>query len=114
MFAHPDGDHMTLLNVFRGYAGALPHDVYGGPSSASTRTGGHSTGASAGRSWCDMHFLNVRVLERAAEIRARLRGMLLTFLLRERSAMSSGAELGSSQGLSDESAIIRRYRQGDI
>ena len=72
MFAHPDGDHMTLLNIFRGYAAVLPHDVCSDFSSKDRNGkpyGSNRNSSTAARSWCDEHFLSLKVLERAAEIR---------------------------------------------
>jgi hypothetical protein len=111
MFAHPDGDHMTLLNVFRGFAATLPHDVYKSPFTKQSRGGSSSSSSGyntkAARSWCDEHFLSLKVLERATEIRARLSGMLYTFFLQDKS--KAGTVLASSHGSSNESALIRRY-----
>lgn len=99
---------MTLLNVFRGFANVLPHDVYKSPLSYGL-SATHINFSSA-RSWCDEHFVSLKVLERAAEIRSRLSGMLYTFLLSEKPSVS-GREvtLASSAGLQEESALIRRY-----
>jgi hypothetical protein len=105
LFAHPDGDHMTLLSVFRGFASILPYDLYKSPLSRGS-AGLSQGGGSAARSWCDEHFLSVKVMERAVEIRARLSGMLHTFFMGESSAQRRS--LATSQGLSDESALIRR------
>lgn len=122
MFAHPDGDHMTLLNVFRGYAAVLPHDVYKNPFSNESSSNSSRNSSSAARSWCDEHFLSLKVLERAAEIRSRLSGMVYSFVHREKNlsvlAAKSGlggssrkgqVMLASSYGLAEESALIRRY-----
>ena len=110
MFAHPDGDHMTLLNIFRGYAAVLPHDVCSDFSSKDRNGkpyGSNRNSSTAARSWCDEHFLSLKVLERAAEIRTRLRGMIQNFVLREKSG-SGRRTLASSQGSPEESALIRR------
>jgi hypothetical protein len=104
VFAHPDGDHMTLLNVFRGFANAVPHDVYRSHLSSKFKNVQYS----AARSWCDEHFLSLKVLERAAEIRTRLSGMLHTFLLGENSS-EQRIKLSSSLGLPNESVLIRRF-----
>ena len=52
-----DGDHLTLLNIFRSF---IEHE-------------------SEGRNWCDSMCLNHRILVRAKEIRRNLKGMLRRF-----------------------------------
>lgn len=49
-FVHPDGDHLTLLNVFHAYK----------------RDGEHS------QDWCHQHFLNPRALKSASDVRVQL------------------------------------------
>lgn len=61
-FAHPDGDHMTLLNVFRGFSSILPHDVYSPlPGSRGQGSSGHLHSNKQARSWCDENFLSLKV-----------------------------------------------------
>ena len=96
---------MTLLNIFRGYAATLPHDVYASPLTLLQRHAS-KTQHNSTRSWCDEHFINHKAMERAIEIRSRLSGMLHTFLIKEKNF--SGSSLSSSQGLVNESDIVRR------
>jgi pre-mRNA-splicing factor ATP-dependent RNA helicase DHX15/PRP43 len=52
LFAHPDGDHLTLLNVYHAFKGA---DAQADP-----------------RQWCHEHFLSLRALQSADNVRAQL------------------------------------------
>jgi len=69
-FARLEGDHLTLLGIYRAYA-AVVDDPPGAGHGASK-----GSRADAGRSWCDAHCLQPRMLARAAEVRAHLKGML--------------------------------------
>ncbi|KAL1855403.1 DEAH-box ATP-dependent RNA helicase prp43 [Paecilomyces lecythidis] len=52
LFAHPDGDHLTLLNVYHAFKGA---DAQANP-----------------KQWCHDHFLNLRSLQSADNVRLQL------------------------------------------
>ena len=68
-FAVKEGDHMTLLNVYRGY---------------------EASGRSA--AWCKEHCLAPAALQRASEIRAQLRAALSALVARERARRQQKAE----------------------
>lgn len=59
MFAHPDGDHLTLLNAYHAYKGAeqAGDDV---------------------KKWCHEHFLSFRHLSSADNVRAQLKRIMET------------------------------------
>jgi pre-mRNA-splicing factor ATP-dependent RNA helicase DHX15/PRP43 len=52
LFAHPDGDHLTLLNVYHAFKGA---DAQSNP-----------------KQWCHDHFLSLRSLQSADNVRLQL------------------------------------------
>lgn len=52
LFAHPDGDHLTLLNVYHAFKGA---EAQANP-----------------RQWCHDHFLSLRALQSADNVRQQL------------------------------------------
>lgn len=52
LFAHPDGDHLTLLNVYHAFRGA---DAQENP-----------------KQWCHDHFLSLRALQSADNVRTQL------------------------------------------
>lgn len=52
LFTHPDGDHLTLLNIYHAFKGI------------------DATGTS--QDWCHKHFLNYRALQAACKVRTQL------------------------------------------
>ncbi|EED23288.1 pre-mRNA splicing factor RNA helicase (Prp43), putative [Talaromyces stipitatus ATCC 10500] len=56
LFAHPDGDHLTLLNVYHAYKGA---DAQQDP-----------------KQWCHDHFLSLRSLQSADNVRLQLQRIM--------------------------------------
>jgi pre-mRNA-splicing factor ATP-dependent RNA helicase DHX15/PRP43 len=56
LFAHPDGDHLTLLNVYHAFKGA---DAQANP-----------------RQWCHDHFLSLRALQSADNVRLQLKRIM--------------------------------------
>jgi pre-mRNA-splicing factor ATP-dependent RNA helicase DHX15/PRP43 len=56
LFAHPDGDHLTLLNVYHAFKGAEAQ-------------------ANA-RQWCHDHFLSLRALQSADNVRLQLKRIM--------------------------------------
>lgn len=56
LFAHPDGDHLTLLNVYHAFKGA---DAQANP-----------------RQWCHDHFLSLRSLQSADNVRLQLKRIM--------------------------------------
>ncbi|KZT52792.1 P-loop containing nucleoside triphosphate hydrolase protein [Calocera cornea HHB12733] len=72
-FQHRDGDHLTLLNIFRSYEDVLT----GNHNAESTMANGApaNTGSRrAAREWCRVHYLSEKALNEASTIRAQLRG----------------------------------------
>lgn len=59
-FAHPDGDHLTLLNAYHAFKGQATSD----PNSA--------------KQWCHEHFLSFRHLSSADNVRAQLKRIMDT------------------------------------
>ncbi|KFH40304.1 pre-mRNA-splicing factor ATP-dependent RNA helicase-like protein [Hapsidospora chrysogenum ATCC 11550] len=59
-FAHPDGDHLTLLNAYHAFKGQSTSD----PSSL--------------KQWCHEHFLSFRHLSSADNVRAQLKRIMET------------------------------------
>ncbi|KAF4969275.1 hypothetical protein FZEAL_10256 [Fusarium zealandicum] len=59
-FAHPDGDHLTLLNAYHAFKGQSTSD----PNSA--------------KNWCHEHFLSFRHLSSADNVRAQLKRIMET------------------------------------
>jgi pre-mRNA-splicing factor ATP-dependent RNA helicase DHX15/PRP43 len=59
-FAHPDGDHLTLLNAYHAFKGQATSD----PNSA--------------KQWCHEHFLSYRHLSSADNVRAQLKRIMET------------------------------------
>ena len=59
-FAHQDGDHLTLLNVFHAY------------KEACEAAGGAGDGSRSVSDWCYHNFLNSRALKTADSVRAQL------------------------------------------
>ena len=59
-FAHPDGDHLTLLNAYHAFKGQATSD----PNSA--------------KQWCHEHFLSFRHLSSADNVRAQLKRIMET------------------------------------
>lgn len=57
LFAHPDGDHLTLLNVYHSFESDEAHEV-------------------GQRKWCIQNFLNYRSLKSAQSVRKQLRRMM--------------------------------------
>ncbi|POS84561.1 P-loop containing nucleoside triphosphate hydrolase, partial [Erysiphe pulchra] len=53
LFTHPDGDHLTLLNVYHAFKGA---DAQANP-----------------REWCHKHYLSLRALQSADNVRQQLK-----------------------------------------
>ncbi|KAF4954626.1 hypothetical protein FSARC_12066 [Fusarium sarcochroum] len=62
-FAHPDGDHLTLLNAYHAFKGQATSD----PNSA--------------KQWCHEHFLSFRHLSSADNVRAQLKRIMETHSL---------------------------------
>lgn len=58
LFAHPDGDHLTLLNVYHAFKGAQAQD---NP-----------------KAWCHEHFLSLRALQSADNVRQQLKRIMET------------------------------------
>ena len=56
LFAHPDGDHLTLLNVYHAFKGAEAQE---NP-----------------RQWCHDHFLSLRALQSADNVRLQLKRIM--------------------------------------
>jgi len=56
LFAHPDGDHLTLLNVYHAFKG---DDAQANP-----------------RQWCHDHFLSLRALQSADNVRMQLKRIM--------------------------------------
>ncbi|RDW66080.1 hypothetical protein BP6252_09715 [Coleophoma cylindrospora] len=56
LFAHPDGDHLTMLNVYHAFKGA---DAQADP-----------------RKWCHEHFLSLRALQSADNVRQQLKRIM--------------------------------------
>ena len=65
-FAHVDGDHLTLLNVYHAYKTVAP-----GASAASSSSSSSSSSASSSK-WAWEHFLNERALKQADNVRQQL------------------------------------------
>ena len=61
LFASAEGDHMSLLNIFRLFQ---------------ENSGGQPGSVDAARAWCDENFLHHRVLARAAELRRNLQRLV--------------------------------------
>ena len=56
LFAHPDGDHLTMLNVYHAFKGATAQaDI---------------------KSWCHEHFLSHRALQSADNVRSQLKRIM--------------------------------------
>ena len=75
-FARLEGDHLTLLAIYRAYAEVVDDAGQGHGHGHGQGGYGKSSRADAGRSWCDSHCLQPRILARAFEVRAHLKGML--------------------------------------
>ena len=58
LFAHPDGDHLTMLNVYHAFKGAAAQ--------------------ADPRQWCHDHFLSLRALQQADNVREQLKRIMLT------------------------------------
>jgi len=58
LFAHPDGDHLTLLNVYHAFKGP---DAQANP-----------------KQWCHDHFLSLRALQSADNVRLQLKRIMET------------------------------------
>ena len=58
LFAHPDGDHLTLLNVYHAFKGA---EAQANP-----------------KQWCHDHFLSLRALQSADNVRLQLKRIMET------------------------------------
>ena len=58
LFAHPDGDHLTLLNVYHAFKGS---DAQADP-----------------KRWCHQHFLSLRALQSADNVRQQLKRIMET------------------------------------
>ena len=58
LFAHPDGDHLTLLNVYHAFKG--------------------DAAQSDPRQWCHEHFLSLRALQSADNVRQQLKRIMET------------------------------------
>ncbi|KAK7537512.1 putative pre-mRNA splicing factor RNA helicase [Phyllosticta citribraziliensis] len=56
LFAHPDGDHLTMLNVYHAFKG---DDSQGNP-----------------QQWCKQHYLSYRSLQQADNVRLQLRRIM--------------------------------------
>lgn len=56
LFAHPDGDHLTMLNVYHAFKGA---EAQGDP-----------------KRWCHEHFLSLRALQSADSVRQQLKRIM--------------------------------------
>jgi pre-mRNA-splicing factor ATP-dependent RNA helicase DHX15/PRP43 len=56
LFAHPDGDHLTLLNVYHAFKG--------------------SDAQANARQWCHDHFLSLRALQSADNVRLQLKRIM--------------------------------------
>jgi pre-mRNA-splicing factor ATP-dependent RNA helicase DHX15/PRP43 len=57
-FAHPDGDHLTLLNVYHSYKNNCPD-------------------ANTASQWCWQNYLSYRTLQQADNVRAQLQRRIL-------------------------------------
>ena len=57
-FAHPDGDHLTMLNVYHAFKGPEPQ--------------------ADPKRWCHEHFLSVRALQQADNVRLQLKRIMET------------------------------------
>ena len=66
-FAHADGDHLTLLNVFHAYKQAAE-----AAGSGHDGSGGNGRPAPSLADWCYHNFLNSRALKSADAVRAQL------------------------------------------
>ncbi|XP_011299037.1 putative ATP-dependent RNA helicase DHX33 isoform X2 [Fopius arisanus] len=86
-FASMEGDHVTLLNVYRGYMGA-----------------------SQKKPWCHDNFLHPRNLEYATEVRKQLAGLAERANLERASCGANTESLRKSllEGLSDNLAELQR------
>ena len=62
LFAHPDGDHLTMLNVYHAFKGAAAQEDP--------------------KAWCHEHFLSLRSLQSADNVRAQLRRIMETHELK--------------------------------
>lgn len=58
LFAHPDGDHLTMLNVYHAFKGPQPQ--------------------SNPKQWCHDHFLSLRSLQSADNVRLQLKRIMET------------------------------------
>ena len=58
LFAHPDGDHLTMLNVYHAFKGTQPQ--------------------ANPKQWCHDHFLSLRALQSADNVRLQLRRIMET------------------------------------
>ncbi|KAI9803431.1 MAG: DEAH-box ATP-dependent RNA helicase prp43 [Piccolia ochrophora] len=58
LFAHPDGDHLTMLNVYHAFKGPQAQDN--------------------AKQWCYDHFLSLRALQSADNVRAQLKRIMET------------------------------------
>lgn len=58
LFAHPDGDHLTMLNVYHAFKGTQPQ--------------------SNPKQWCHDHFLSLRALQSADNVRLQLKRIMET------------------------------------
>ncbi|RKF63122.1 putative pre-mRNA-splicing factor ATP-dependent RNA helicase prp43 [Erysiphe neolycopersici] len=79
LFTHPDGDHLTLLNVYHAFKGA---EAQANP-----------------RDWCHKHYLNLRALQSADNVRQQLK----------RTMEKSGLELMSTD-FSDKNYFVNIRR----
>jgi pre-mRNA-splicing factor ATP-dependent RNA helicase DHX15/PRP43 len=71
-FAHIDGDHLTLLNVYHAYKQHSGNDNGGGGYTGMDEDGGK--GSSVG-DWCFQNYLNSRALKSADNVRRQLVGL---------------------------------------
>ena len=94
-FAMLEGDHLTLLNIYRAFDTCFEDRAEGGFRGGGSSSGGSTSNKSRAdsvRSWCDSHCLQSRILTRAAEVRAHLRGMLVRFAPRGCALSSCGED----------------------
>ena len=75
-FACLDGDTLTLLSIYNGYAEFFNG---GGGSSSFSSSSSSSSSSSAASSWCDSMMLQPRILARAREVRGHLENLLKKF-----------------------------------
>ena len=89
-FAHVDGDHLTLLNVYHAYLNAMSSSsaskLHEAPGAASSTPGAApSKGGKPVASFCWDNFLNERALKQADNVR----GQLVRLMVKQQIALTS-------------------------